>query len=212
MNIQDNTLFPDIPTASGLEDGPLSFFDLLLLSIGDLFDSASIGFSFDSFLGLLGSFWSIYSIFAYIISIILLALYVYATIRWNYFGELQTKMLRDAEALWDERYRGVRSQSRLTQVLEHSDSEHPNDWKLAIIEADIVLDEILKERGYVGESLGERLRSISSGQLNTLDDAWEAHKVRNKIAHGGTDFVLTKRLSDETIARYRRVFNEFGVT
>jgi len=69
----------------------------------------------------------------------------------------------------------------------------------------------LKQRGYAGNSLGERLRSISPSQLSTLDDAWEAHKVRNQIAHGGADFVLTKRLAEETINRYRRVFGEFGI-
>jgi hypothetical protein len=90
-------------------------------------------------------------------------------------------------------------------------SDNPNDWKLAIIEADIILDQTLKGRGYAGTSLGERLRSITPSQLSSIDDAWDAHRVRNKIAHEGSDFVITRRIVDETIARYMRVFREFGV-
>jgi hypothetical protein len=94
----------------------------------------------------------------------------------------------------------------------HSTSSQPNDWKLAIIEADIILDDILKQKGYAGNSLGERLKSISPNQLESLQDAWEAHKVRNRIAHEGSDFILTQRMAQETVTRYQRVFNEFGVT
>jgi hypothetical protein len=141
-----------------------------------------------------------------------LVLYAYAsTRRWQYFA-LGDKELRDAEDAYDEQYRGVRKATRLNDVLAHTASSNPNDWKLAIIEADIILDDILKQQGYVGSSLGERLKSIGTGELNSLNDAWEAHKIRNRIAHDGADFVLTQRLAEETINRYRRVFTEFGVS
>lgn len=170
-------------------------------------------FSWVGILGFLGVLWSIYTVLAYIAAIIFLVLYVYASIRKNYYADLQTQELRDGEKLYDELYRGEASRnSRLQDVLAHSTSESPNDWKLAIIEADIVLDDILKERGYAGNSLGERLKGISLNQLASLNDAWEAHKIRNRIAHDGADFVLTKRVAQETIARYQRVFTEFGVT
>ena len=138
-------------------------------------------------------------------------MYIYATIRKEYYEGLIAQGLRDAEQVWNETYRGVRAKSRLDDVLTHSQSENPNDWKLAIIEADIILDQTLKERGYAGNSLGERLRSITPRQLASIDDAWEAHKIRNKIAHEGADFVVTKRIAEGTIARYMNVFREFGV-
>jgi len=90
-------------------------------------------------------------------------------------------------------------------------SENPDDWKLAIIEADVVLDQVLKERGFAGVSLGERLRSVSPAELPSLNDAWQAHKVRNFIAHHGHDYVLTQREAQETMIRYERVFRDLGV-
>jgi len=155
--------------------------------------------------------WSLYTILAYLVSIFLLVLYVYASIQKNLYVDLQTAQLREAERLYDEQYRGVAGNSRLQDVLKHSDSDNPNDWKLAIIEADIILDDVLKQHGYPGSTLGERLKSVSPGSLDSLQDAWEAHKVRNRIAHDGADFVLTKRIAQDTIVRYQKVFNEFGV-
>jgi preprotein translocase subunit SecG len=154
--------------------------------------------------------WSIYALLAFAVSIFMLVLYAYASSRrWAYYAQAD-KELRDAEDMYDEIYRGIKKSSRLDDVLKHIESENPNDWKLAIIEADIMLDDLLKQRGFAGASLGERLKSISPTQIGSLSEAWEAHKVRNRIAHDGADFVLTKRMAEDTIARYRRVFNDLG--
>jgi hypothetical protein len=168
-------------------------------------------FSVSGILGFLNTVWSVYAILAFLASIGMLALYVHASAGRAHYYALSDEELREAEHAYDEIYRGIHKQDRLHDVLTHSSSDNPNDWKLAIIEADIILDETLKKRGYVGSSLGERLRNISPTQLQSLNDAWEAHKIRNRIAHEGADFVLTKRVADETINRYRRVFTEFGV-
>jgi hypothetical protein len=160
---------------------------------------------------LLGSLWSVYVIVALLFSVLLLCMYTYASMwRWYFYGQADIE-LRENEKLYQEKFRGAVKHSRLEDIDKNVASENPNDWKLAIIEADIMLDGLLKERGYVGDTMGERLKSISSNQLASLQDAWEAHKTRNMIAHEGPDFVLTKRMADETIARYKRVFTEFGV-
>jgi hypothetical protein len=161
--------------------------------------------------GFLGSIWSTFSVIAYIVSIILLVLYVFASIRRNLYGDLMTQELRDAEDLYAQQYQDKTKHGRLDDVIANAASEKPNDWKLAIIEADIVLDETLKQKGYMGVSLGERLKSVTGTQMSTINDAWEAHKIRNRIAHDGADFVLTKRIADETISRYLRVFEELGI-
>ena len=167
-------------------------------------------FSWDSILNVLDILWSLYALLAYILAIILLVLYVYSATRYKQLLELREGIVKERERIYDERYRSNPKNSRLDDLNKHIISENPNDWKLAIIEADIMLDEVLKEKGYVGASLGERLRSINPAQLQSLDDAWQAHKVRNQVAHGGADFVLTHRLAEETIKQYRRVFAELG--
>ena len=88
-------------------------------------------------------------------------------------------------------------------------SENENDWKQAIIEADVILDELLTRMGYRGESVGEKLKRVEKGDMETLDDAWEAHKVRNSIAHGHTGFTLNHHEAKQTIQLYKKVFEEF---
>jgi hypothetical protein len=189
-------------------------FDIFAIFISLFGDSETVAsfFSGGGFWGFLSSLWSVFSILAYIVAIILLVLYVFASIRRNLYNDLMAQELRDAEELYTQKYQVSTKHSRLQDVKANASSNNPNDWKLAIIEADIILDDTLKQKGYLGTSLGERLKSISGAQMSTINDAWEAHKVRNRIAHDGADFVLTKRLLDETISRYLRVFTELGIS
>lgn len=88
-------------------------------------------------------------------------------------------------------------------------SESPGDWRTAIIEADIMLDELLTSMGHHGESLGDKLKSVEVSDFKTIDLAWDGHKVRNRIAHHGSDFILTERETKRVVDLYRQVFEEF---
>lgn len=98
---------------------------------------------------------------------------------------------------------------RWDSATKHINSDNPNDWKQAIIEADIMLDFLLDKLGYRGESIGEKLKRVSTGDMQSLNDAWEAHKVRNQIAHEGSSFNLTHHDAKNVISKYRKVFEEF---
>lgn len=194
-----------VPAPPGID-----IFSLIWSIFGKSEGTASF-FSQNGFTSFFDIIWTIFAFLSFIVSGIMLALYAYAsTRRWQYYAQSDADLRRE-EVLYDEMYRGVKSSNRLDDVLTHIASANPNDWKLAIIEADIILDDALKQYGYEGGSLGERLKSISTSQLSTLNEAWEAHKVRNRIAHEGADFVLTKRIAEDTISRYRRVFSELGI-
>ena len=97
------------------------------------------------------------------------------------------------------------------KILSHAHSENPAEWRVAIIEADIMLDEILTALGYQGEGVGEKLKSVDSSNMLTLDAAWEAHKVRNRIAHSGKDFELSEREAKRVVTLFESVFREFGM-
>lgn len=98
-----------------------------------------------------------------------------------------------------------------TKVIEHLNSNNPSDWRLAIIEADIMLDELLTTLGYHGDSIGEKLKAVEAGDMKTLDAAWEAHKVRNRIAHAGSDFELNEREAKRIVALFESVFKEYQI-
>ena len=98
---------------------------------------------------------------------------------------------------------------RWEKVLQHINSQNSNDWKFAILEADIILDELLDVMGYRGETLSDKLKRVESSDFETLELAWEAHKVRNSIAHEGADFLITEREAKRVVGLYQKVFEEF---
>lgn len=88
-------------------------------------------------------------------------------------------------------------------------SGNPADWRVAILEADIMLDDMLTQMGYKGDSIGEKMKQIDRAHFGTLNEAWQAHKVRNTIAHEGASFKLGRSDADDVIALYKKVFDEF---
>jgi hypothetical protein len=95
------------------------------------------------------------------------------------------------------------------KVLAHINSVNPSDWKLAILECDIMLSDILEKMGYMQESIGEKLKSIEPSDFTNIEAAWEAHKIRNQIAHEGSEFMINEREAKRVIGLYEVVFREF---
>lgn len=103
-----------------------------------------------------------------------------------------------------------RTQLRWNRVMEHASSKEEHEWRLAILEADIMLNELLDVRGYKGETMADKMKQVVRADFNTIDDAWEAHKVRNKVAHEGSQTPLSEQEKNRVIGLYARVFREFG--
>ena len=78
-------------------------------------------------------------------------------------------------------------------------------WRLGIIEADNLLYDVLKEKGYDGNSLGDMMKEA---KFNSISQAWDAHKVRNRIAHEGSAYHLTDREARRVFGLYEEVLRE----
>ena len=124
--------------------------------------------------------------------------------------EIHEFALKQAER---DKRRGIGGEKneRWENVMKYLNSENEGEWKLAIIEADTLLDDLTYSLGLPGENIGERLKATNREKFKTLEDAWEAHIVRNKIAHEGSKFELPKREAQRIAYLYERVFREFGV-
>src|SRR3989338_117878 len=58
-------------------------------------------------------------------------------------------------------------------VLQYLFSNNENDWRLALMEADNILDSLLGELGFPGQNLGEKLKSADQSTFRPLSTAWE---------------------------------------
>ncbi len=155
--------------------------------------------------------WTIYSVIAFALSALLIYGIIYSYIRLNENSGALAQLLTDEEEKWRQHHNPDQGNRRWQEVEAHVESTNPNDWKLAIIEADVMLEKMLEEVGFGGNTVADRLRSASGRSFATIEDAWQAHRVRNQIAHGGTDFVLTQKMAQTTIIQFKKVFQEFGM-
>ncbi|HEY4500842.1 MAG TPA: hypothetical protein VJI70_01055 [Candidatus Paceibacterota bacterium] len=163
-------------------------------------------FNYAAFQAFIAHLWLWIIVIGYILSIIGLFVIVYCTVRLfelrkresDYYG---TPILApEAEGGVNPRWQHIESLA---------DGASASEWREAIIEADIMLEDMLARQGYKGDGVGEKLKSVEPSDFDTLNDAWEAHKVRNQIAHEGSSFNLSEELARRTIARYAAVFHEF---
>lgn len=160
----------------------------------------------ETFRGILEKLWTWYKYVATFVSLAIIVAIAYVVMRVNAIVASQ-KRLAPARAA----HAGVVSpeQRKWERVAAHVESENQADWRLAILEADVMLEEMIEGMGYRGESLGEIMKGIEKSDFTTIDKAWEAHKVRNQIAHEGGDFELNQREARRVIALFKEVFEEF---
>ena len=178
------------------------FFRLLY----ELFYGSHSSLDYALFQALLVQIWLWIIVIGYTLSVVGLFVIIYTTMRLfdlrkredEYYGTLL--LAPESEGGINPRWKHIQSLMELAS---------PSEWREAIVEADIMLDDMLSRQGYTGEGVGDKLKSVEPSDFNTLNDAWEAHKVRNQIAHEGSAFDLSESLARRTIARYEAVFREF---
>jgi len=100
-------------------------------------------------------------------------------------------------------------EERWARIISLSESTNSSDWRLAIIEADIILDELLQKLQLPGETMGEKMKAVEKSDFTTIESAWEAHKARNMIAHEGSGFLINQHEIRRIISLYEAVFKEF---
>lgn len=149
--------------------------------------------------------------FSIVITLFLLYVIIYSTLKLKKIAEEEERIFKAGLAKEEAKDAAPDPElhKKWMKIDAHINSTNHADWRLAILEADIMLGEILDKRGYQGDSIGEKLKGAKKEDFLTLNLAWEAHKVRNEIAHKGADFDLSEREAKRVISLYQRVFEEF---
>lgn len=71
---------------------------------------------------------------------------------------------------------------RIREIEKMARSGDMNSLHMAVLNADKLFDNALKDRGFKGETMGERLKRANK-QMKNPNGIWAAHKLRNRIAH-----------------------------
>jgi len=85
----------------------------------------------------------------------------------------------------------------------------PGKWMEVIIEADKLVDEALKQRGYAGKTMGERM--VAANRIfKDPDMIWNAHKFRNRVVHE-TGVKVKKSQVSYALRGYRKALKDLEV-
>ena len=99
-------------------------------------------------------------------------------------------------------------QARWLAIENSLDKSSIGTYQLAIFEADKLLDLALRERGFAGDTMGERMKSARE-QWSNSNHVWGAHKVRNKLAHEA-NVRLSREIALRALAAYKQGLKDLG--
>ena len=72
------------------------------------------------------------------------------------------------------------------------------EYKLAIMEAQDLFNDLLIEKGFAGNSFIERVKRVKKIQLPNIEEVLSAHEMRNLVAHD-PNYKLTKEEAKKTL-------------
>lgn len=104
----------------------------------------------------------------------------------------------------------TKTRKRWEEIKQKLAIGNPNDYKIAVIEADDFIGEIIAGMGYAGSNFGERLEDVPEGQIANIEGMKEAHSVRNRIIHDDR-FVLSREDAEGVLAQYEEFLKSFQV-
>ncbi len=84
----------------------------------------------------------------------------------------------------------------------------PSNYQRAVLEADKLLDHLLKGHRAPGLTMGDRLKSAKSRfSAQAYQAAWDAHKVRNEIVHNA-EYPVTDFIAKKAIINFQKAIGE----
>lgn len=157
--------------------------------------------------------WSVIGVVSVCISILCIFIIIFSIVRLIEIQIFDAKEIdheiNHALAKDKETDRSTNPRWKYIQTLIESPNE--SDWRISILEADSLLEESFKERDIAGDTMAELLEEAKTNGYPSIGGAWDAHIIRNKIAHEGTDFPLSQVEGRRVIKLYQNIFEDLKV-
>ena len=143
-----------------------------------------------------------------IVSILFVLFIIFAVFSTHY---LKWMFMQDAVEFFTLRHFGAKRISRRwIKIQNRLKTGSESEYKLAIVEADDMLAGAMKRMGYEGPTLAERLDKITSATLPSIEQVYEAHKLRDRIVHE-PDFTISLEEAKKNLAIFGKAFEEFQI-
>lgn len=98
---------------------------------------------------------------------------------------------------------------RWNRIKKRVEAGSEAEYKLALIEADDFLNEVLEDRGYEGKDFEDLVKKAGRLIVPSVEQVLSAHKVRNSIVYD-PDFKLDLEEAKKILAIYEAAVNNVG--
>lgn len=95
-------------------------------------------------------------------------------------------------------------------ICEKIEQQNISMARLAIIDADKLIDSILKKAQIGGEHMADRLDRISAEDYPSIQAVWRAHRLRNELVHSPA-FEISIADAQRAINNYEAFLKEIGI-
>ena len=125
---------------------------------------------------------------------------------------LQYKFLEDVTEFFSWQAYGQREMTKQWEkIKKRVESGAESDYKLAIIDADDFLVEVLDNRGYDGKDFEEIIGKAGRLIAPILKDVLSAHELRNSIVYN-PDYKLSADEAKKVLDIYESVVKDIGIS
>jgi len=109
--------------------------------------------------------------------------------------------------------KNVSKNSRLEHwntIVSMFQSQDETSWRMAIIDADAMLEDLITQIGFTGQTFGEKLKKMQQENIPWVQSVWDVHLLRNKLAHEGSRYLLSDREAYRVFKIYESIFQKTG--
>lgn len=94
-----------------------------------------------------------------------------------------------------------------TSIVHRANTGTPENLRWAVMEADALVDYVLRQRGIAGESMSERLQNARWAGSKLIDKVFDAHRLRNELAHT-PGYSMTSVQAEKALFAFRDFLKE----
>lgn len=99
---------------------------------------------------------------------------------------------------------------RWLRIMRRLDTGSEAEYKLAVIEADTLLNEMLQKMRIAGETVDERLQKITPFMIPNMEELRKIHQIRNSIVYD-PDYRLPLSEARRVLLVYQKSFEELDL-
>jgi len=106
--------------------------------------------------------------------------------------------------------RKKKTKSRWGAIKKRLENQEEKEFKIAIIEADEMIGDLVRRMGYKGENLGEVFQNVPEAQIESIPKVKKAHEIKNRIVQD-EKFAVSLELAKETLGYFEEFLDEFEI-